>query len=95
MTISSTKKLLKEARKSYGIFRGSIPVGILGYVSGFRLAPPRGGGRGPGLLGDFSNIMRIIPFEHDTDGTDDNQSVLLLILEAKEYSTTFVVLVLL
>ena len=90
MTISSTKKLLKEARKSYGIFRGSIPVGILGYVSGFRLAPPRGG---PGLLGDFSNIMRIIPFEHDTDGTDDNQSVLLL--EAKEYFTTFVVLVLL
>jgi len=45
------------------------------------------------LLGDFSNIMRIIPFEHDTDGTDDNQSVLLL--EAKEYFTTFVVLVLL
>ena len=34
--------------------------------------------------------------QHDTDGTDDNQSVLLLIiLEAKEYSTTFVVLVLL
>jgi len=59
----------------------------------FASGAPAGGGRGPGLLGDFSNIMRIIPFEHDTDGTDDNQSVLLL--EAKEYFTTFVVLVLL
>lgn len=92
MTISSTKKLLKEARKSYGIFRGSIPVGILGYVSGFRLAPPRGGAGGPACSAIFQTCAS---FEHDTDGTDDNQSVLLLILEAKEYFTTFVVLVLL
>ena len=87
MTISSTKKLLKEARKSYGIFRGSIPVGILGYV--LAPPPPAGGAGGPACSAIFQTCAS---FEHDTDGTDDNQSVLLLILEAKEYSTTFVVL---
>ena len=65
---------------------------MLGYVSCFRLhGAPR---PGPAC----SAIQTASSFEHDTDGTrgtDDNQSVLLLILEAKEYSTTFVVLVLL
>lgn len=51
--------------------------------------PPRG------LLGDSNMLIIHSREQHDTDGTDDNQSVLLLILEAKEYSTTFVVLVLL
>ena len=49
----------------------------------------------PGLLGDSNMLIIHSREQHDTDGTDDNQSVLLLILEAKEYSTTFVVLVLL